>query len=162
MAVSHSNANDPWLLRSLVAFLGRCAPLVYPRASHRGPHARVTFVRGSIFTPLLHDIERRQPPPVLHPFGMLPQGYVSWAAEHGVTIHPTWNEFVVTHAELIDEIVRVFSEMVSFSILSLHLPASPCISMYLLLTTLEPHSSLRIRTTAAASRQTKSPFSRRR
>jgi glucose-6-phosphate 1-dehydrogenase len=85
-------------------------------AAGRGDHS--LFVSAAelaeswrIFTPLLHTIEQRQPPPVVHPFGLLPQGFVAWAARLGVTIHPTWKEFVVTHAELIDEIVRVFSEM---------------------------------------------------
>jgi hypothetical protein len=64
-----------------------------------------------IFTPLLHAIDAQRPRPVIHPFGLLPQGFVAWAAKHGVTIHPTWKEFVATHATLVDEIVRVFAEL---------------------------------------------------
>ena len=64
-----------------------------------------------IFTPLLHALETSPPVPVSHPFGLLPAGFVEWAATHGVTIHPTWKEFVAMHAELVDDIVRVFSEL---------------------------------------------------
>ena len=31
-----------------------------------------------IFTPLLHAIDDKKPQPVFHPFGALPEGYVSW------------------------------------------------------------------------------------
>jgi len=48
---------------------------------------------------------------VVHPFGLLPNGYVSWAARLGVTIHPTWREFVAMHADLVDEITVAFSEL---------------------------------------------------
>ena len=64
-----------------------------------------------IFTPLLHEIDAKRSAPTIHPFGMLPADFVPWAARAGVTIHPTWKEFVATHGELIDEIVRVFSEL---------------------------------------------------
>ena len=64
-----------------------------------------------IFTPLLNAIDERKPQPTPHPFGLLPPGFVEWAAGRGVAIHPTWKEFVAMHADLIDEIVRVFSEL---------------------------------------------------
>jgi len=41
-----------------------------------------------IFTPLLHQIDKEKPPPVVHPFGQLPAGYVEWAAAHGFDVHP--------------------------------------------------------------------------
>lgn len=64
-----------------------------------------------IFTPLLRELEVSRPKPVDHPFGLLPPGYVEWAEARGVSIHATWKEFVVMHAELIDDIVRVFAEL---------------------------------------------------
>ena len=50
-----------------------------------------------IFTPLLHQIDELRPPPALHPFGALPEGYVSWAKHHGGEIHPTWQGHVGDH-----------------------------------------------------------------
>ena len=42
-----------------------------------------------IFTPLLHQIDERKPQPVVHPFGMLPDGYVEWAIkEHAIDVLP--------------------------------------------------------------------------
>lgn len=64
-----------------------------------------------IFTPLLQQMEREKPQPVVHAFGMLPKGFVAWAGRLGVTIHPTWREFVATHAELVDAITVAFAEL---------------------------------------------------
>ena len=64
-----------------------------------------------IFTPLLHQIDELRPPPALHPFGALPEGYVSWAKHHGVEIHPTWQEYVVAHGSKIEQMTKVFHEL---------------------------------------------------
>merc|ERR1719263_469362 len=48
-----------------------------------------------IFTPILHQIDAEKPPPVVHKFGELPEGYVEWARQHGIDIAPTpWAEKV--------------------------------------------------------------------
>ena len=59
----------PWTPRCAVT----CAVLALSRA---------------VFTPLLHQIDKEKPPPVVHPFGQLPAGYVEWAAAHGFDVHP--------------------------------------------------------------------------
>ena len=64
-----------------------------------------------ILSPLLSQVEEERPAPIAHPFGMLPSGYVEWAGKRGVSIHPTWKEFVAMHADLIDEIMKLFSEL---------------------------------------------------
>ena len=44
------------------------------------------FEAWRIFTPLLQDIDSKQPQPVLHPFGQTPVGYVDFALRHGVDV----------------------------------------------------------------------------
>ena len=42
-----------------------------------------------IFTPMLHKIDQDRPQPIVHPFGACwPEGYDSWAGQHGVDVHP--------------------------------------------------------------------------
>ena len=41
-----------------------------------------------IFTPLLQTIDEQRPQPVLHPFGIMPDGYVEFALRHGVDVLP--------------------------------------------------------------------------
>jgi len=64
-----------------------------------------------IFTPLLHQIDERRPQPVVHPFGVLPAGYAEWASVGGVAIRPTWQEYVATHGDQVDEMKKVFAEL---------------------------------------------------
>ena len=64
-----------------------------------------------IFTPLLHAIDTARPQPVIHPFGVLPPGFVSWAAKLRVQINPTWNEYVALHPDVIGAMTRVFHEL---------------------------------------------------
>ena len=64
-----------------------------------------------IFTPLLHQIDDKKPQPVVHPFGALPVGYAEWAKQRGVELQPTWQEYVVTNGDKVDEMKRVFAEL---------------------------------------------------
>ena len=64
-----------------------------------------------IFTPLLHQIDADQPQPVLHPFGVLPAGYIEWTAQRGCTIRDGWMEFIAQNGHLSHEMVRVFREL---------------------------------------------------
>jgi glucose-6-phosphate 1-dehydrogenase len=64
-----------------------------------------------IFTPLLHAIDTFKPPPVRHPFGVLPPGYVGWAAAAGVTVHPTWNEYAALHVDVVARMTAMFEEV---------------------------------------------------
>eukprot|EP00966_Prymnesium_polylepis_P093268 2159203-Prymnesium_polylepis.1 len=59
-----------------------------------------------IFTPLLHQshqIDKRQPSPVVHPFGLMPPGYPEWAKARGVEMRPTWQEFVALNGNRIEQ-----------------------------------------------------------
>ena len=64
-----------------------------------------------IFTPLLHQIDARQPQPVIHPFGALPDGYATWAQMNGVEIRPTWQEFVVTNGDRVEQLRAIFNQL---------------------------------------------------
>lgn len=64
-----------------------------------------------IFTPLLHQIDEKKPKPVSHPFGALPHGFVEWAKQAGIEILPTWQEYVVSMGDKVDELTKVFSEL---------------------------------------------------
>ena len=64
-----------------------------------------------IFTPMLHAIDNQQPPPIAHPFGVLPAGFIEWAAQLGIQVQPTWNEYVALHPDVIREMARVFREL---------------------------------------------------
>jgi len=64
-----------------------------------------------IFTPLLHQIDEQKPTPVMHPFGFLPPGFTDFAASHGVTLKPTWHEYVAMNAGNIEEMKKVFKEL---------------------------------------------------
>jgi len=64
-----------------------------------------------IFTPLLHQIDEQRPQPTLHAFGSLPAGYVDWAKQRGIEILPTWQEYVVSKGDRVEEIMRVFAEL---------------------------------------------------
>jgi len=64
-----------------------------------------------IFTPLLHQIDDKKPQPVVHPFGVLPEGYVEWAKELGITIKETWQEYLVSHGGVVEEMKKVFAEL---------------------------------------------------
>jgi len=64
-----------------------------------------------IFTPLLHQIDETKPQPVVHPFGAMPAGYAEWAKQRGVELRPTWDEFIVSNGDKVDEMKKVFSEL---------------------------------------------------
>jgi len=64
-----------------------------------------------IFTPLLHQIDEEKPQPVLHRFGVMPEGYADFAASHGVAQKPTWHEYVAMHGNDIDLMKKVFKEL---------------------------------------------------
>jgi len=64
-----------------------------------------------IFTPLLHQIDERKPEPLPHPFGCLPDGYMAWAHASGVEIRPTWQEFVASHGDKVNEMRKIFDEL---------------------------------------------------
>merc|ERR1712048_570108 len=64
-----------------------------------------------IFTPLLHQIDEQKPKPVLHPFGILPEGYHDFAANHGVHLRPTWHEYVSMNGNNIELMKKVFNEL---------------------------------------------------
>merc|ERR1719420_812971 len=64
-----------------------------------------------IFTPLLHQIDEQKPTPVLHPFGILPSGYADFASSHGVTLKPTWHEYVAMNSNNIELMKKTFSEL---------------------------------------------------
>jgi len=63
-----------------------------------------------IFTPLLHEIDEKKPQPVVHGFGVLPKGYKEFAASHGVTMRPSWHEFVALNADSIEDLTEIFHE----------------------------------------------------
>ena len=69
------------------------------------------FEAWRIFTPLLHAIDEKKPPPVVHPFGYYPRGFTEWTATRGVTIQPTWHEFIALNGDHIEEMKRVFAEL---------------------------------------------------
>jgi len=63
-----------------------------------------------IFTPLLREIESKQPQPVLYPFGVgCPPGFKEWASTHGGA-PPTesWMEWALMNASQIDELTALF------------------------------------------------------
>jgi len=64
-----------------------------------------------IFTPLLHQIDELKPKPVLHPFGIMPQGYAEFASRHGVSLKPTWHEYIAMNGSNVEEMKRVFNEL---------------------------------------------------
>ena len=64
-----------------------------------------------IFTPLLHQIDERKPEPRHHPFGCLPEGYMAWSHASGVEIRSTWQEFVVSNGDKVDEMRKIFEEL---------------------------------------------------
>ena len=64
-----------------------------------------------IFTPLLHQIDERKPQPVVHPFGIMPEGYASWAKANGIELRSTWHEFVAANGDHIDEMQKIFREL---------------------------------------------------
>ena len=78
---------------------------------------RLLTPRGSIptprriFTPLLHQIDEQKPQPVVHPFGALPQGYTAWANANGIEIRPTWQEYLASNSNKVDEMRQLFVEL---------------------------------------------------
>lgn len=62
-----------------------------------------------IFTPLLDQIDEIKPPPVLHPFGVLPKGYSEFAKDHGIHHKPTWHEHVAMNGQNCDLMKAAFS-----------------------------------------------------
>jgi hypothetical protein len=72
-----------------------------------------------IFTPLLHQIDERQPQPILHPFGLLPRGFDTWAAARGVMLGVTWHEYVAAHGGAADAVRTMLSEYAHNGVLSL-------------------------------------------
>jgi glucose-6-phosphate 1-dehydrogenase len=64
-----------------------------------------------IFTPMLHQIDREKPKPVLHPFGIMPTGYGQFCSRNGVTLSPTWHEYVAMNGSNVDLMKKVFAEL---------------------------------------------------
>jgi len=48
---------------------------------------------------------------VVHPFGVLPEGYVDWAKNLGIVIKETWQEYLVSHGNVVEEMKQVFAEL---------------------------------------------------
>lgn len=53
-----------------------------------------------IFTPLLHEIDKKKPQPVIYPFGArVPPGMDEYAKERGITMSSNWEELLVYRSQ---------------------------------------------------------------
>lgn len=64
-----------------------------------------------IFTPLLDEIDKKKPQPVIYPFGARdPHGMDEFAQKYGITLAENWEERLV-HSGMLDNIENLFREL---------------------------------------------------
>merc|ERR1712032_767290 len=65
-----------------------------------------------IFTPLLDDIDKSKPQPVIYPFGVrVPDGMDQFASRYGMIMGESWMEHLALHANSLASLKKVFDSL---------------------------------------------------